>query len=555
MVTQPEAHAVTVQAPWYAPTGSTVAIQRYLDPGFVQQFQADVSNSPASNQAALFAWEQEDRMPANEGGVLKLRRPVHKTFYIVAWEAYCKLPTLPAIGPEKIDSAGFVIRTGTAAAPQGFQLVQSVPQGWGPVEPGADPDATRQIKALGLVPQSATPNPGYTGEETFPLHPLPVQDSGNPHTLLFGYLPIGGGSYVPPSPPPPPADTGDSMLTDLPWPFGLAGYSNGPPSTYTFDQQITQGQINSAMAALLRVVLGRYQLVDPDAWTNPQNATLVGILNGLQFYADPATALTGQALRDWAAANPAPNSTLGAVLLDYANTPAPASAGGSQDPAAPVITTAQMFLAALLQADPTSSATPLPASSKLQAGAQNLLVVQNTAAQIRAALRLLLINAQAASSAAMPVPKLISGPTGSYFVQAFVRTLRPDGCVRIHWGQPSETFAVAAAFDPDAARPSLIEMPSLSDVKKGVARGAAFDMPADLADLMNGMTSSAAVQKMWNGGGGPSGGLGIRFICSFSLPVLMICAMLMLMVVIVLLNIFLGWMAWVKICLPFPSKQ
>jgi hypothetical protein len=72
---------------------------------------------------------------------------------------------------------------------------------------------------------------------------------------------------------------------------------------------------------------------------------------------------------------------------------------------------------------------------------------------------------------------------------------------------------------------------------------------------MNGLNSSSAVQSMWNGSGSPSGGLGIRFICSFSLPVLMICAMLMLMIVIVLLNIFLGWMAWVKICLPVPSKQ
>jgi len=247
-------------------------------------------------------------------------------------------------------------------------------------------------------------------------------------------------------------------------------------------------------------------------------------------------------------------TTLGAVLRDYAATSAPASAGGSQDPAAPVITTAQMFLAALMQADPTSSSTPLPASGKLQAGAQSLLVVETVAAQIRAALRLRLVNAQAASSTAMPVPKLVSGD-GRYFVVPFLRTVRPDGCTRIYWGQPSGPFAVAAAFDPDAARPSLIEMPSLTDAKKGLARGAAFDIPPDLADLMNGLTSSSAVQKMWSGGGGPSGGLGIRFLCSFSLPVITICAMLMLSVVISLLNIFLGWMAWVKICIPLPSKK
>jgi len=37
--------------------------------------------------------------------------------------------------------------------------------------------------------------------------------------------------------------------------------------------------------------------------------------------------------------------------------------------------------------------------------------------------------------------------------------------------------------------------------------------------------------------------------------VITICAMLMLSIVISLLNIFLGWMAWVKICIPLPSKK
>ena len=136
-----------------------------------------------------------------------------------------------------------------------------------------------------------------------------------------------------------------------------------------------------------------------------------------------------------------------------------------------------------------------------------------------------------------------------------MRTLRPDGCERIYWGQSSDPFAVAAAFDPDAARPVLIEMPDLAEAKKGLARGATFDLPPSLADLVNGLSSSSAVQSMWNGSGGPSGGLGIRFLCSFSLPAITICAMLMLSIVISLLNIFLGWMAWVKICIPLPSKK
>jgi hypothetical protein len=225
------------------------------------------------------------------------------------------------------------------------------------------------------------------------------------------------------------------------------------------------------MAALLRVLLGRYQLADPTAWNDPQNAQLVSILNGLSFYADPSSTLTGSDLRNWAAANPIAGSTLSAVLQDYATTG-----------------TAQTLLATLMNTDPAST-TPiaLPPSQYLQAGGSNLLVVENTAAQMRLALRLRLVQSLVASSSALPIPKLTSGPTGRYFVVPFVRTVRPDGCERIWWGTASDPFAVAAAFDPDAARPSLIEMPSLADAKKGSARGATFDLPPDLADLMNGL--------------------------------------------------------------------
>jgi hypothetical protein len=531
MVVVPEAHDVTLAAPWYAPTQRNVAIHRYLDAGFVAQFQADVSNGPGTG---LFDWEQEDRLPAAQGGVLKLRRPVHRTFYVVAWEASCTLPSLPAIGAEKIQSAGFVIRTGNAAAPQGFQIVRGKPQGWGAVEPCADPDAARQIKALGLVPRSATANPGYTGEETFPLHPLPVQDAGTPHTLLFGYLPIGGGDYTPPAPATPPSPDTSNLPEDLPWPYGLADRSNGPPAAYTYDQQITNSQIDSRLAAVLRVLLGRYQFADAPAWSDPANATIVTVLDSLAFYTDPSSPLSGQDLRDWAAANPVSGWTLGTLLRNAA--------------------TAQALLTTLSQAPPANS-VPLPASAAIPANGRNLLVIETAAAQLRAALKLRLAQAVATSSASMPLPKLAAGPNGRYFVVPFLRTLCPNGCERVHWGKPSDAFAVAAAFDPDAARPSLIEMPDLADARKGMARGATFDMPPNLADLMNGLGSSSAVQSMWSGSGGPSGGLGIRFLCSFSLPAITICAMIMLSIILSLLNIFLGWMAWVKICIPLPSKK
>lgn len=552
MVTVPEAHDVAIVPPWYAPAPRKVAIHRYLDAGFVAQYQADASNAPQNNPA-LFGWEQEDTMPPSQGSLLKLRRPVHRTFHVVAWEACCKMPAAaggrPAVGAEKIAEAGFVVRTGAASGPQGFQIVQGKPSGWSTVEPVADPDAARQVKALGLVPQTATPNPGYTGEETYPLHPLAVQDGDTPHTLLFGYLPIGGGDYVPPAPATPPAPDVGGQPDDLLWPFGVADRSSGPVPDYSFDQQIVSGQITmptgvGGLGPMLAVVLGRYQLADQPAWDDPLNAPIIAVLDALSFYTVATPGLSDQPLRDWAASRAVPGSTLGAVLRDYVAT---------QSPVLPGQTNAQALLGALMQAAGGDVVT-IPGSAKLQAGGENLLVTDSVATQFRAALRLRLAQAVATSSVAVPVPKLTSGPMGRYFVVPYVRTVKPDGCEKIFWGAPSDSFAVAAAFDPDASRPSLIEMPSLADAMKGAPRGATFDVPPDLAGLMNSLSNNQATQNMMTGKGSASGG-GIRMLCSFSIPVITICAMIMLSVIIGLLNIFLGWMAWVKICLPWPASK
>jgi hypothetical protein len=552
MVTARESHDVAVLAPWYVARPQNVAIHRYLDPGFVAQFQADVSSAPQNNQN-LFAWQSEDQVSETDTR-LKLRRPVHRTFHMVAWEASCKMATAPAgypaIAPEKIASAGFVLRDVSGASSLGFQILKGKPQGWAPIAClAADPDAARQLKSLSLVPRQATPSPGYTGEETFPLHPLSVMAGGKPHTLLYGYLPIGGGDYVPQI-----AITPDSGETrELPWPFGSATHPNGAPSVYTADQQIKDGTIQRALAALLRVLLVRYQLVDPTAWTSANGTTLalITILNSISFFPEPPAPLSGEALRGWGAANALPGMTLGSVLQQWATSgPNPANFA-----AAPLTnnSNAQVLLSLLDEAYPTGT-VDLSAANGLPDLPYNLLVVESVAAQIRAALSQIPAPVPPSAST-LPTAKLISGPNGSYAVVPFVRVIRPDGCEKTFWGVPSAPFAVAAMFDPDAARPTLIEMPDLADAMKGSARGASFIMPPKLADLANGMSTSSAISAFLTKGAAPSGGLGIGYICSFSLPAISICAMIALSIILCLLNIFLGWMAWVKICLPIPQPQ
>jgi hypothetical protein len=560
MVTARESHDVAVLAPWYVTGSQTVAIHRYLDPGFVAQFQADVSSAPQSN-THLFDWQSEDQVSATDTR-LKLRRPVHRTSHMVAWEASCKMATAPAgypsIAPEKIASAGFVLRdvsNATGFSPLGFQIVKGKPQGWAPVHCiNADPDAARHVRSLSLVPRQAKPSAGYTGEETFPLHPLSVMAGGRPHTLLYGYLPIGGGDYVPQVAPSSPAG---APTEELPWPFGLVGHPGGPPSPYASDQQIVSGQIQAAMAAFLRLLLGRYQLADPTAW-DPGNASaqanlqLIALLNTLTLFPDPPAPLSGQALRTWAADNALPGLSLGSVLQQWAEfTPQvaqPLSAFVQSN------SPAQTLLSSLNEAYPTGGVA-LPTDYPLSNTPLSLLVVESAAKSLRDALSQRLAQATTVSTSALPATKLTSGPNGSYVIQPFVRVIRPDGCEKVFWGPQSLPFAVAAMFDTDAARPTLIEMPDLADAKKGLARGATFSMPPNLADLANGMSTKSAIGSFMSNGTLPSGGLGIGYICSFSLPAISICAMLSLSIILSLLNIFLGWMAWVKICLPIPQQK
>jgi hypothetical protein len=564
MVTAPEIHDVHVGAPWYAPPSQNVAIHRYFDPGFVAQFQADVSNAPHANAPQLFAWQQTDIVSASDPR-LKLRRPVHRTFHMVAWEAACRLPTAPigypAIAPDKIDSAGFVLRDvssfsgASPAAPNGFQIFKGKPIGWAPVTClKADPDAARHVRSLSLAPRSATPSPGFTGEETFPLHVLSLTAGPKPHTLLYGFLSIGGGDFVSPnSPANPPA-----FVDDLPWPFGLAGRSKGPPATYESDLQIDGGKVHSATAAFLRVILGRYQLADPTAWDpstpqGPANLNLIKILCKMTFFTQPPTKIYGDALRQWASDHAIGGVSLGSLLHSWATQP-PSTSNASLAAESAAQSTAQDFLASLNEAYPSGSVT-LPAAPGFDPTTASLLVTEDVAASLRSTLALRMIQAAAVSASATPSPKLISGPSGSYAVVPFVRVVRPNGCEKIFWGLPSAPFAVAAMHDVDAARPTLIEMPDLKDAMKGAAVGASFKMPPSLADLANGLSTSSAIKALYDSGAQPSGGLGIGYICSFSLPVISICAMISLSIILSLLNIFLGWMAWVKICLPIPQEE
>jgi len=136
--------------------------------------------------------------------------------------------------------------------------------------------------------------------------------------------------------------------------------------------------------------------------------------------------------------------------------------------------------------------------------------------------------------------------------------------------EPTRAFQMAGFFDPDApARPIRIALPldtSPAGLRK-FDKNTAFmisDMLCGQIDRVKGMTLGDLVlsvlpwpfhQDLPKTDGGPctSDGVEVGMICSLSIPIITICALLMLMIIVSLLDIIFRWMPFFIFCFPFPK--
>ena len=72
-----------------------------------------------------------------------------------------------------------------------------------------------------------------------------------------------------------------------------------------------------------------------------------------------------------------------------------------------------------------------------------------------------------------------------------------------------------------------------------------------MAERRNALESLTELQN----GDLDSPGLDIGMICSFSIPIITICAFILLMIIVQLLNIIFWWLPFFKICLPVPTLK
>lgn len=139
--------------------------------------------------------------------------------------------------------------------------------------------------------------------------------------------------------------------------------------------------------------------------------------------------------------------------------------------------------------------------------------------------------------------------------------------------EPSEKFELASFFDPDApARPVRISLPmdtSPAGLRKH-ARGTAFVLSnmlcgqvqrakgLGLVDLIRHVLPFPLHKKLDLGdGGGCKGGndLDIGMICSLSIPIVTLCALILLLIIVSLLDFIFRWLPWLITCFPVPKLK
>jgi hypothetical protein len=545
----PDTHPVRIRRPFYSDAPGA-ELHRYLDAEFVPRFLRDLQQRSFDS-----GWKSEDRFSAHDNTVV-LRLPLHRTFYVVSCELSCGRIGLPPLDPRRITSAGFVIRRVGSGHDQSWMLEDDRTLGWKDTPTGArDPDVNRRICFRGVL-HPRDPVPTYTGEQTHPLHTQThYEPDGRRHTVLYGYLPLGGSYTVRMAAGSSPFDTAsetafrEAAKRQLPWPFGYR-----PPVDETWlpehTRPIENGRPTRAMFELIRALVNRHHLGEPRI---PENEQLERFARAVQFYDDAesqgklAPAKFDDSTRgDFAAWR---RGSLWSYLESFA-------AAGGDNALATWLVRQEKAADDAGGLDRLSKIDLLPDASGGTLK-QSLYLTKGDAQELRQLLGQRLFDQAMSKTREIPVPKFQQEADDVFQIVPFVRALDNNGKEHIYWGGAearSQRFRVAAPFDPEASRPSLVQMPSLADLRKGLAKGLSILTPADTYSIVSSLNLKDGVTKDLAPSGEPPS-VGIQWICSFSLPVITLVAMILLTIMISLLNIVFFWMPWVRICLPFPKVK
>jgi hypothetical protein len=488
--------------------------------------------------AALLATRANDR---DNRRTLRLFQPVHRVYHLALFEAACAMPGAPRLDPDKIDSSGMVVRRtasslGSGMFGEGWMTGPRGPVGWRKLASleaaRLDPDpAQRRLPDQGnaLINQKLAEvvnRDGVYGEEILPLYVAPPDVcAAAGRTVLFGLIPTTSAETGDAPPLEQPYDDGD-IANQVPR-FFKAGKAvsidriAGRAFTYESAERTTRGsghEFSDAASPPLDDVR------DSDTTSVRTAKQMHGFLGMLKVLAIQLDAFSGapdaKKLRD----------ALSAITLELP--------GGRTESADRYLSRA----ADVLVMSPGSGASVALPTTWPE-------LTNRTADAIKSAFGKIL---QARFAAFTPRATRFDDPNARFRVEAFIRVQRDDGCApELVWSPPSEPYAVAPWFDNSSTPPVLVRLPPLdrNNIKK-LKPNVAFVVPKNLFNIL----SCNSPEDLAAGKGKDCGSFGIDWICGFNIPIITLCAFIVLNIFLSLFNIIFFWLPFIKICFPLPAK-
>ena len=455
---------------------------------------------------------------------LKLYQPVQARFYIIASSLTCRIPGLPdhSINKPAGETVAFVVRQlrpnpgFTAADCAVYNPLQCTEYAW---IPGDQP--------VWSAVSGPTPAP-VAGEEQIPLSPALTGSNGTSRRVLTGLIPASRRQqYIG-------ANTAGNGT-------GSTASAGGNALTSDPRMQLFQRQV---MATWINLNIWWNKELEPADQADPNN----------QASAEQSSAL---------------------ILLDFANflitylsaawnafqdssqvpslTPAEAAFYHQLGPALiEALVAAKKFELQFESAGPATTFPPPGYTPYSLVDPANSLHPSTLKQPLYAALPAL-SSLSPAPPSLPPIAQNPANPQGDFYFIVRCVYSRPQ-CKQIIVSQPSQPFLLASYFDSDAlARRIQVALPvdtSAAALRK-YDKGVVF-MISD--ELRNQMARFQSLKQMTDGPPGAPG-VGIGMICSFSIPIITICALILLLVIVIALNIVFFWLPFFKICFPVPTLK
>ena len=498
----------------------------------------------------------------NKQHVLKLFQPIQRQFHVALMEAWCPRPGGPRIDPKRVESAGLVIRRvrrdGSRTRYEGWMRSSGKLRGWTLVDraggDSVEPDHAKRLthgatgvanidRALQIAARAQPDN--LLDEHVVPMFIAPPDVCSDARqTLFYGIVPTTS-SEISESPVPFDEAFGDNMLPFGPsdpefvnhlveglrgqfMDFPLSGEHLHPG---WFEAVESTGDVKpSGMSTDHWKALVTRSLVSPETFKNVPSSEgrklkrFIALLRQLavEFDAFPeqATPESRRLKRE-----------LDGIRLPLKLKPFQAV------PDTVVATTFLEKAKKILIESTWISGVEMPASWPHLPASQ----ARDLAAALSASMR-------KRFSDVKPRPARFDEPGAQYVLRGFVREKATGACpAKVHWSAYSEPFVIAPWFEGTGAPPLQVVLPDLSDLKR-LKPNVSFVLPASLQGLL-----TASPKDLMEGKGAP-GGVGIGWICSFSLPIITLCAFIVLNIMLGLLDLIFHWMAFIKICIPYPKK-